>query len=472
MDLKEKRIKMMSEGNITSVLFKLGIPVIIGMLITSLYNVVDAMFVGWLGTSQMGAVSVAYPITQVIIGLGLTFGSGSASYISRLLGEKNNNQANRTASIALISSIIIGLITIVVTMCFLDKILISLGATETILPYAREFAIIYIPGSILNVINVTMNNISASEGATKISMTSMLMGALINVVLEPIFIYTFNLGISGSAIATVIAQGMTTLLYVWYIFSGKSNLHISVKYFSPNATIYSEIFKVGIPTLLFQLLSSASMGLINTAASKYGDSTVAAMGIITRVLALGSYVIFGYSKGFQPVAGYNYGAKNYKRLKEAIFTSLKWSTIFCAAAEIIILIFAKQIIGLFTVDDSVISIGTNALRANSITFILFGYQYIYTTLFLALGKALKGTILSIARQGIFFIPIIFAFPRMFGLNGIIFTQPAADVLTTLLTVLFALKIHRQLNISNNKIDKDNRLTLTTELKSEPLSSKE
>lgn len=452
MDSKEKKIEMMRDGNITKVLFQLGVPVIIGMLVTALYNVVDAMFVGGLGTSQMGAVSITYPIAQVIIGLGLTFGSGSASYISRLLGEKNNDQADRTASTALISSIFVGLIAIVITLCFLDKVLILLGATPTILPYAREFAVIYIPGSILNVINVTMNNISASEGATKISMTSMLMGAIINIILEPIFIYTLGWGIKGSAIATVVAQGVTTLLYVWYTLSGKSNLHFSIKHFTMSRTIYAQIFKVGIPTLLFQLLSSASMGLINTAASRYGDSAVAAMGVVTRVLALGSYVIFGYAKGFQPVAGFNYGAKNYGRLKEAISTSLKWSTIFCAIAEIILLIWSKQIVGLFSKDSSVISIGSDALRANSITFILFGFQYIYTTLFLALGKAAKGTILSIARQGIFFIPIILVLPRVFGLNGIIFTQPLADVLTTVLTGLLAARLQKQIRIAASETE--------------------
>lgn len=445
MNKKENKIKMMSEGNITKVLFQLGIPVIIGMLVTSLYNVVDAIFVGGLGTSQMGAVSIAYPIGQVIIGLGLTFGSGSASYISRLLGEKNNKQADCTASTALFTSILVGLIAITVTMCFLDKVLTFLGATVTILPYAREFAIIYIPGSILNVINVTMNNISASEGATKISMTSMLIGAGLNVVLEPIFIYILHLGIKGSAVATVIAQGVTTLLYVWYISSGRSNLHISIRHFSINKTIYFQILKIGIPTLLFQILSSTSMGLTNTASSHYGDSAVAAMGVVTRVLALGSYVIFGYAKGFQPVAGFNFGAKNYKRLKEAISISLKWSTVFCALAEIILFIFSRQIVGLFSKDISVIEIGSNALRANSITFILFGFQYIYTTLFLTLGKAFKGTILSIARQGIFFIPVILVLPRIMGLNGIIFTQPIVDVMTTILTVIFAVNVQRKIN---------------------------
>lgn len=444
MDKKESKIKMLNEGDITKVLFKLGIPVIIGMLVTSFYNVVDAMFVGGLGTSQMGAVSIAYPIAQLIIGLGMTFGSGSASYISRLLGEKNNKQANRTASTALFTSIIVGLITIMLIMCFLDKVLVFLGATETILPYAKEFAIIYIPGSILNVINVTMNNISASEGATKISMASMLTGAILNIILEPIFIYTFQWGIKGSAIATVVAQGVTTVLYVWYIFSGKSNLHISIKRFSIDKTIYVQILKIGIPTLLFQLLSSVSMGLINTASSHYGDSAVAAMGIVTRVLALGSYVIFGYAKGFQPVAGFSFGSKNYKRLKEAIAVSLKWSTVFCAVTEIIFLVFSKQIIGLFSKDASVIAIGSSALKANSTTFVLFGFQYIYTTLFLALGEAFKGTILSIARQGIFFIPVILVMPSILGLNGIIFTQPVVDIMTTILTVIFAFKVQRNL----------------------------
>ena len=337
-------------------------------------------------------------------------------------------------------------------MCFLDKVLTFLGATQTILPYAREFAIIYIPGSILNVINVTMNNISASEGATKISMTSMLIGAGVNVVLDPIFIYMFQCGIKGSAIATVISQGVTTLLYVWYISSGKSNLHISIKHFSMDKTIYVQILKIGIPTLLFQLLSSTSMGLTNTASSHYGDSAVAAMGVVTRVLALGSYVIFGYAKGFQTVSGFNFGAKNYKRLREAISVSLKWSSIFCAVIEIILLIFSRQIIGFFSKDASVIAIGSDALRANSITFILFGFQYIYTTLFLALGKAFKGTILSIARQGIFFIPVILILPRILGLNGIIFTQPIVDVMTTILTVIFAAKLQRKINYASQELN--------------------
>lgn len=447
MNSKNDKIKLISEGNITKALFSLGIPTILGLFITSLYNVVDAIFVGRLGTSEMGAVSISYPILQLILGLGLTFGSGSASYISRLLGQKNNKQANRTASTALISSIVVGSIAIIIILCFLDKLLILLGATSTILPYAHEFAIIYIPGSISNVINVAMNNIVSSEGATKISMTAMLTGALLNTILEPIFIYSFNLGIQGSAIATVLAQAVTTIFYIWYISSGKSNLHISIKQFCPSKKIYGEIFKIGIAVLLFQLLSISAMSLTNAAASHYGDSAVATMGVMTRIIALGSYVIFGYAKGTQPFIGFNYGAKNYIRIKEAIFISLKWSTIFCVVIEAIFLIFAKQIICIFSNDASVISIGTDALRANSLTYITFGIQFIYATIFLSLGKALKGMLASISRQGIFFIPLILILPKAFGLNGIIFAQPIADVLATIFTVVLAFKLQKQINAS-------------------------
>lgn len=445
MNVNDEKIKMMREERIPRVLLKLGAPTMIGMLVSALYNVVDAYFVGGLGTSQMGAVSVAFPIAQLIIGLAMTFGSGAASYISRLLGEENAEQAHRTASTALFSSLFAGMVIIIATLCFLDNILISLGATRTILPYARAYAIIYIAGSILNIFNVTMNNIVTSEGAAKITMISMLLGAGLNAVLDPIFIYTFGLGVTGAAIATVLAQAVTALLYVWYIMCKKGYLKISPRYFTFDKTIYLQIFKVGIPIFVFQLLSSIAIGLTNTAASSYSDSAVAAMGIVTRIFAMGTYVVFGYTKGFQPVAGYNYGAKNYERLNEATRVSLKWSTWFCGIAALIIIVFANPIISAFSKDDAaVIDIGSRALRANGIMFIFFGFQMVYVSLFLALGKAREGGILSMSRQGIFFMPVILILPRVIGLIGIVYAQATADLLTVILTAVLALKLKKEL----------------------------
>ncbi len=446
MDSKEKKIQMLRDGKISNVLIKLGIPIMIGMIVSALYNVVDAYFVGGLGISQMAAVSVVFPISQIIIGLAVTFGSGAASYISRLLGEGNIKQANRTASTALFSSIAVGVISIITILLFLDKVLVFLGATDTVLPYAKAYAGIYIASSILSIINVTMNNIVTSEGTTKISMTAMLLGAGLNIILCPIFIYTFSWGIKGAAIATMVAQAVTTLFYVWYIVRHKGYLEFSVRYFVFDKEIYSQIFKVGLPMLAMQLLTSISLTLINTAANNYGDSAVAAMGIVTRVFVLVSYVIFGYSKGFQPVAGYNYGAKNYDRLDEAAKISVKWTTWFCIIASLILIVFASPIVSLFSKDTIVIDISSRALRANGIMFIFFGFQMVYASLLLAMGKAKEGAILSMSRQGIFFIPAILILPHVIGLNGVIYSQAIADLLTVILTVILALRLKKELKI--------------------------
>lgn len=445
MTQNKKKLQLMREGEIPVALCKLGLPPMIGMLVSALYNLVDAYFVGGLGTSQLAAVSVVFPVVQIIIGLGMTFGSGAASYAARLLGEKNEEQANKTVSTALFTSIAVGIIAIVLALCFLDNFLLALGATNTILPFARAYALIYISGSIFNIFNVTMNNIIAAEGATKVTMTAMLMGAILNAVLDPIFIYNLDFGIEGAAIATVIAQAITSLMYVIYIVGKKGYLSFSIWNFCFDKHIYGEIFKIGVPTLVFQLLSSASISLTNTAASSYGDSAVASMGIVTRILAMGTYIVFGYMKGFQPVAGFNYGAKRYDRLKEAVRVSLKWATTFCMITAVVLLVFAPYIVSAFSQGDStVIEIGSAALRANSILFVFFGFSSVYMSLFLALGKGKEGSILSMSRQGLFFIPTILIMPLLLGLNGVIYAQPLADLFTVILTLILSVRLNKSM----------------------------
>ncbi|MDK2952278.1 MAG: hypothetical protein PWQ77_1943 [Kosmotogales bacterium] len=437
MNSDNQKIQMLRNEKISILLLKMGIPTMIGMLSSALYNLIDAYFVGGLGTSEMGAVSVVFPLSLFFIGLALTFGSGAGSYISRLLGRDDHERANKTASTALLSSIFVGIIVIIAIMCFLDKILIALGATETMLPYARSYAIIFVPGVILNVVNVTMNNIANSEGRTKLSMIAMLIGTGLNTVLDPIFIYTFDLGIEGAAIATIIAQAVSVLFYLWYILFGKGYIRISLHNFSLDKTIFAEIFKVGIPTFIYQLLASLSISFMNSAASGYGDSAVAAIGIVTRIFSIGTYVVFGFMKGFQPIAGYNYGAKNYTRLRESIKLSLIWSTAFCLITAIIMIIFAKPIVSAFNKDNAtVIEIGCKMLRANSVMFVFFGFQMTCTILFMALGKAKQGGILSFSRQGLFFFPTILVLPRIIGLGGIIYTQAVADIFTVIVSAIF------------------------------------
>lgn len=444
MHMNDEKLQLMRNEKIPKVLLKLGLPAMIGLLVSALYNVVDAYFVGGLGTSQMAAVSVAFPIGQIIIGLGMTFGSGAASYISRLLGEENHERAHKAASTALFTSLIVGIVSITVSLCFLNGLLTALGATETILPYAREYGVIFIAGSIFNIFNVTVNHTITSEGAAKLTMTAMIVGGLLNVALDPIFIYTLGFGVQGAAIATVISQAVTSLIYLWYILSRKGVLRFSIRNFSPDKEMYAEILKIGIPGLLFQLLVSVSTALTNTAASNYGDAAVAAMGVVTRILTVGNYVVFGFMRGFQPVAGFNYGAKLYDRLNEAVRTTLKWATWFCSVSAALMLIFAPAIISAFSTDISVIDIGSKALRVNAVLFIFYGFQIVYSVLFLATGKAKEGGILSIGRQGIFFIPFILILPNIFGLNGVIFTQPIADILSVVLCAVFAIRVNKEM----------------------------
>lgn len=276
------------------------------------------------------------------------------------------------------------------------------------MPYAITYTSIYITFSIFNVFNVTMNNIVSSEGAAKTAMCALMAGAVLNVILDPIFIYVLNLGVAGAAIATAISQVISTVVYLCYIFRKKSIFHFRMKDCCFSKEIMSEILKIGIPTLLFQVLTSMSISMINNGAKEYGGSALAAMGPLTKIMSMGTLIVFGFLKGFQPIAGFSYGAKKFDRLYEAIKTSVLWSTIFCVAFGLIAAVFPSQIMALFTKGDTeMIRIGAAALRANGLSFILFGFYTVYSYLFLVMGKAKEGCFLGACRQGICFVPVKF-----------------------------------------------------------------
>ena len=446
MNSQSKKMELLGSTSIPKALLAMGIPTMIGMLVNAFYNLVDAYFVGGLGESQMGAISVVYPLGQVVVGLGLLFGNGAASYISRLLGRGDKKNADKVASTALYSSVSVGAVIILISMVFLHPILKLLGATDSILPYAATYAGIYIVSCIFNVFNVTMNNIVTSEGAAKTTMCALLTGAVLNIALDPLFIYVFDLGVAGAAIATAISQIVSTCVYLTYIFRKKSVFHFRVKDCTYTKETMSEIFKIGIPTLVFQILTSVSISLINNAAGDYGDSAIAGMGVVTRLISMGSLSVFGFIKGFQPIAGYSYGAKKFDRLREAIKTSILWSTVFCVIFGMILALFPTAIVSRFTKGDTeMIRIGAASLRANGISIMLFGFYTVYSSLFLALGKGREGFILGACRQGICFIPVILLLPMVWGLNGIMYAQPIADALSAVITVFMAIPLHKKLN---------------------------
>ena len=452
MNEQNKKIELLGKAPMPKALVSLGIPIMIGMLINALYNLVDAYFVGGLGESPMGAISIVFPLGQVVVGLGLMFGNGAASYLSRLLGSGDKKTANIVASTALYSSVLIGAVLIIFSTIFLKPILTSLGATETIMPYALTYARIYVISCIFNVFSVTMNNIVASEGAAKTTMCALLLGAVINIGLDPLFIYTFDMGVAGAAIATAISQFVSTLVYLTYILRKKSAFTFSIKEFIPTQQTFVEILKIGIPTLTFQLLTSLSIALINRASSDYGDAVIAGMGAVTRVTSMGTLVVFGFLKGFQPIAGFSYGAKNFKRLRESIKISILWSTIFCVVVGLLMVMFSTQIISQFANGNGeMISVGQKSLAANGLSFFLFGFYTVYSSLFLALGKGTAGFFLGACRQGICFVPIILLLPAIWGMSGILYAQPIADIISAIITVFMAFNLHRKLSIEEKSI---------------------
>ncbi len=442
---KEERAHLMGEGKIPSVLIKMALPAIIGMLVTAIYNVVDTFFVSKLGTTATGAVSVVYPLFMLISAVGLMYGIGASSIISRLLGERKKIEADKATSTTFLVSAISGILVIIAITVFLDPILKMFGASETILPFARDYGRVLAFGSVFTILNMTLNNILRAEGSAKFSMYSLLTGAIVNIILDPIFIFTFDMGIKGAAVATVVAQIVSTILLLSLFLRRKTVLHLSLRLFKPSLAFLNELYAMGLPTFIRQFLMSVTMGLLNTAAMPYGDEVLAAFGISSRLFSLAAMVIFGFAQGFQPLAGYNYGANKMKRVKESISTSIKWTSIFSLISGIIYFVFAPSLIAIFSKDAEVIKYGASVLRAMSVLFPLFGFQVIYGTLFQAIGKAKEAAFLSLSRQGIFLVPAILILPKIFGLKGVIYATPVADFLTIILTGILAIRVHKELN---------------------------
>ncbi|NFR23857.1 MATE family efflux transporter [Clostridium sporogenes] len=437
--------EMMEKESISKVLLKLSVPAIIAMLINAIYNIVDTMFVGMLNnTSAIAAVSIVYPLFMFIGAIGVMFGAGGASYLSRLLGEKKKEEADKTLTSTIIIGCIFSLIFTVISIIFLDEFLLMYGATETTMPYAREYGYTIVLGAIFTIGTGIMSNTIRAEGNSKYSMIATCIGGVINIILDPIFMFKFGMGIKGAAVATVISQLVSFIFLLRYYYSKKSYIKLGIKFLKPTFNMFFEILKIGIPIFVTQVLASFALGFMNLGAKPYGDAAVAAMGIVFRVMSIGFYIVFGIGQGFQPVAGYNYGAKNFTRLKEAVKLSIKWSIISGIIISILFIVFAEGCMLIFTRDREVINIGIKAFRAASLLFPLFGYVNTYAVLYQALGKALGAFILSISRQGIFYIPLIFILPKFIGLEGVIFCQTAADGLAFIETFIMAIWLNKNL----------------------------
>lgn len=435
----------MTETPIPNLVSRLAVPTIISMLVSSIYNMADTFFVAKLGTSAAGAVGIVFSLMAVIQAIGFGLGMGSGSNISRLLGQQKNKEADIIASTGFFSAITFGLILTFFGTIFIDYLMKNLGATETILPYAKDYAKYILFGAPVMCASFVMNNILRSEGKAALSMVGITFGGILNIILDPVFIFVFKLGISGAVIATLLSQCISFSLLLSCFIRKKSTTKLHIKNVSKKIGTYFLIIKTGLPSLCRQALASTATIFLNVSASFYGDSAVAAMSIVGRIFMFTMSAMIGLGQGFQPVLGYNYGAKKYDRVREAIFFTGKVGTIVMTSFAVIGFIFAEDIMKVFRKEDlEVIVIGAFAIKMQCLALPTHPMIVVSNMTLQIVGKSWQGTFLSAARQGIFFLPLIIIFSQAMGLIGIQITQPVADVLTAICTVPFMILFFKEI----------------------------
>lgn len=453
--MDNKQIDILEKLPVNEALIKLALPSIIAMLVNIVYNLADTFFIGQLNDpNQVAAISVAMPLMMIMTALGGIFGSGGASYLSRLIGKKDYDSANKTVSNVFFSSIIVSFIISIIMFIFATPILKISGASTNTIDYALSYVKIIITSNVITMINAVMNGLIRAEGATKKSMGGMLIGSVLNIILDPILILGFNMGVEGAAIATVIGKIASSIYYLTYYLKGKSTAVLSYKNFCFSKQIYIEVFKIGIPASLSQIIMSLSMGFMNNIASNYGDNFLAAMGINLRIISIAFMVLFGLAAGYQPLAGYSYGSKNYKRFFKSTKISMIYASVLAVFFTIIFAVFSKSIIYAFIKDAEVVKHGIKLIRANILVLPLMGIQIVMMSAFQALGKGIPSLILSLARQGIFLIPLLIILPKLFDINGLIYSQPIADFLAFILSCLLFSKLIKNLKHEEEKNKKE------------------
>ena len=446
----QKQFKRMTEASVCPLILKLAIPTTVSMLVTGIYNTADTYFVSQLGKSQSGAVSVVFSLMALIQAIGFTLGMGAGSLISRSLGAKDKDTAGKALSTSFFSALGIGALITTLGLIFLEPIMSILGSTETAMPYAKTYARYILFGAPIMMGTYVLNNLWRWEGKAVFSMIGIGFGGVLNIFLDPLLINVLDMGVAGAAIATLISQCISFCLLLVPVLLKKNIAKLSISNFSRNLSFHGNIWFTGLPSLLRQGLASISTIFLNLQGGGLaGDAALSAMGIFSKVTMLIFCVLLGIGQGYQPVLGFNYGAKKWDRMKTAFTFTWIFGTAVMFAFAIPLFIFAPQLVPLFIDDAEVIAIGTRALRLEAFILPLLTVNVMCNMTFQSIGERFKASFLSCLRQGVYFIPCIFILPYFFGIHGIEAVYPVADILTCLTSIPFAL--HFLYALSNNKL---------------------
>lgn len=427
---------MMTTEPVCPLIVRLAVPTIISMLITAVYNTADTYFVSQLNKSASGAVGIVMPLMALIQAVGFTLGMGAGSNISRLLGEKQNEKACEYGSKALFAAVTLGAVITGVCFIFFEDLLLLLGSTDTILPFARDYAFYILCAAPLFTALFVLNNILRGEGKAFFSMMGVAAGGILNIIIDPIFINNLSFGIAGAAIATAISQLVSVMILLMPFIFKKTIIRLSFSHLFRNAEVYLQILRIGLPSLLRQGLASLATILLNNSAANISDAAVSAMTIVTKVSMMINSAFIGFGQGFQPVVGYNHGAGLHDRVRRAFTFTLAVGTGLLTVLGIATWLLAERIMSAFIDDSEVVEIGIAALRAQCIATPFMAPGIVTNMVLQSVGKAFGASVLSSARQGLFFIPLILTLPHFFGTQGLIWSQPVADLLTLVAAIPF------------------------------------
>ena len=445
----EKFIKM-TTAPVEKLVLSLAVPSIAIMLISALYNMADTYFVSSLGTSQVAAVGIAFPMMTVIQAIGFFFGQGSGNYMARALGAQNTDGASRMAATGFISGFLVMAVIAAAGIIGLGPLVNGLGATQTIRPFAKDYLFFILLASPWMVAATVMNQQLRFQGSAAIAMTGMLSGAILNIFLDPLFIFVFRMGVRGAAVATMISQIVSFTILLFYGTTREGNISIKFRHFSPSVARYTEMFRGGIPALLRQGIMSVAVVIINHFARPYGDAAIAAISISNRISMFATSMVLGFGQGFQPVCGFNYGAKLFSRVKKAFWFCVR----LCSSALLIIAIamaiFAPHIIALFRKDDmEVIAIGALGLRLQCMSLPFAAGIIMVNMMTQTMGRALEASIVALSRQGLFLIPSLFILGPLMGLNGVQLARPVSELASLVVVIPILVRILKVLSVPDN-----------------------
>jgi putative MATE family efflux protein len=446
------RSDMLAREKVGRLLWKLSMPAIIGMMVQGLYNIVDTFFVGrFIGTLGIGGIAIAFPIQMILMGIGMTIGIGGASVLSRRMGERNHEGASYALGNMILLSLITGLCCLIVGFLANDPLLRLFGANEALMPYSRDYLLVILMGGPMFTFSMVASSAARAEGNAKVAMNTMLIGAILNIFLDPVFILYLDMGVRGAAIATVISVTASCIFLLHYLLSGKSEIRFHLHHMKLKLSIVGEIFAIGSSDFARTAAMSMTSAIFNNILRNLGgELPIATFGIIFRVMSFVFMPMIGIAQGAQPILGFNFGAQQFDRVKKSLGLAIKSATMVALVGFAVFLLFPGPILRIFSTDEELIRMGTTATRWLVLGLPLVGYQHIGTSLFQALGKAKPAVFLALSRQVLFLIPMVIILSHLLGLRGVWLSFPASDSISFIVTFVMVTYELRRLTRAHEK----------------------